>query len=69
MKAQEKSGNDNEVKRVSESIGQINIGETQNKHYEYELKLTDIPNTLIDAVKQGSNEWDVQVQNINYEKF
>lgn len=58
-----------EVKRVPESIGRINIGETQNKHYEYELNLADIPNTLINAVTQKSTQWDVQIQNINYEKF
>lgn len=58
-----------EVKRVPESIGRLSIGETQNKHYEYELKLEDIPNTLINAVNQKSTQWDVQIQNINYEKF
>lgn len=55
----------NEVKRVPESIGRLNIEETQNKHYEYELKLADIPNTLINAVTQKSTQWDVQIQNIN----
>ena len=58
-----------EVKRVPEYIGQLNIGETQNKHYEYELKLADIPSTLINAVTQKSTQWDVQIQNINYKKF
>jgi hypothetical protein len=58
-----------EVKRVQESIGRLNVGETQNKHYEYELKLADVPNALINAVTQKSTQWDVQVQNVNYQKF
>jgi len=58
-----------EVKRVTESLGRLNMGETQNKHYEYDLKLSDIPNTLINAVQQHSTQWDVQLQNIQYERF
>ena len=58
-----------EVKRVPESIGRLNVGETQNKHYEYELKLGDIPNTLYNAITQKSTQWDIQIQNIKYEKF
>lgn len=59
----------NEVKRVPESISRLNVGEMQNKHYEYELKLADIPNTLIDAIQQKSNDWTVEIQNVNYERF
>jgi hypothetical protein len=58
-----------EVKRVQESIGRLNVGETQNKHYEYELKLADVPNALINAVTQKSTQWDVQIQNVDYQKF
>jgi hypothetical protein len=58
-----------EVKRVQESIGRLNVGETQNKHYEYELKLADVPNALINAVTQKSTQWDVQIQNVDYQTF
>ncbi|MFH1248524.1 MAG: hypothetical protein V1660_00035 [archaeon] len=58
-----------EVKRIPESIGRLNTGETANKHYEYELKLSDIPNALINYVTQKSAQWDIKIQNVNYESF
>lgn len=58
-----------EVKKNPETIGRLNIGETQNRHYEYVLKFSDFPNSLINAVVQQSSQWDVQIQNVNYERF
>lgn len=58
-----------EVKRIYESIGRLNPGESLTKHYEYELKISDVPNILVNALKENSNDWDIYIQNIQYERF
>ena len=35
----------------------------------YEIKARDIPSILINVITKQSTQWDVQIQNINYEKF
>lgn len=58
-----------EITRDSKSIGKLNKGKIQNIHYEYELKVSDIPDPLKKAITEKSKTWDIQIQNINYEEF
>ncbi len=58
-----------EIKKSHELTEKLNIGETQSRHYEYVLKFSDIPNSLINAVVQQSSQWDIRIQNVNYERF
>jgi hypothetical protein len=58
-----------EVKRVQESVGRLEVGQSLSKHYEYDLKLGDIPQTLWQIIQQRTTSWDAEIQNTQYEKY
>ena len=58
-----------EAMRVSESIGQLNIGETSTKHYEYKFTAKQAPEAIEQWIKTKTTNWSFEVQNLQYKKF
>ena len=57
---------------ISQKSVHINKFETGGKYQEvYAQQITagDIPDLLINLVKQQTNDWGIEIQNLNYERF
>ncbi len=58
-----------EIKRFDIQKGRIESHSQLTDKRSFELTLKDIPSILIDLITQKTAEWDVEIQNIRYEKF
>ena len=59
----------NELGRESISLGKIRVGETKTERKVKEIRAEDIPDMLINLVMEQSTDWDIRIDNVNYEQF
>lgn len=50
-------------------INKFNAGDQFQETYIQQIKAGEIPDLLINLVKQQTNDWGIEIQNLNYEKF
>ncbi len=50
-------------------INKFNAGDQFQEIYIQPIKAGEIPDLLINLVKQQTNDWGIEIQNLNYEKF
>lgn len=58
-----------ELKRVHQTAGKINKNYNNNPILNFEIKAEDVPNILISSISNKNTQWDVRVENVDYEKF
>lgn len=57
------------ISQKSVHINRFNSGDTFQETYIQPIKAGDVPDLLINLVKQGTNDWGIEIQNLNYERF
>lgn len=58
-----------EVGRKSVSLTKIDVGESIIKTYQESIILRDVPDLLINLVKEGTSDWSISTENLEYEKY
>lgn len=68
-----------EVKKEKIDLNKLNNGESKIISFQHDIKLKDVPESLLIMFGSGSfdlesflqdpNEWDISIENINYEGF
>ena len=58
-----------ELKRVHQTAGKIDKNYNNNPILNFEIKAGDVPSILINSISNKNTQWDVIVENIDYEKF
>lgn len=57
------------ISQKSVHINKFNSGDQFQETYIQQIKAGEIPDLLINLVKQQTNDWGIEIQNLNYEKF
>lgn len=55
--------------KQSISIGRLNEGQEMTKSFSREIKSSDLLGPLVDAVLKKTTNWDIYVENVEYETF
>jgi len=50
-------------------INKFNVGDTFQETYIQPITAGEVPDLLINLIKEGTNDWGIETQNLNYEKF
>jgi hypothetical protein len=50
-------------------INKFNIGDHFQETYVQEITAGEIPDLLINLITKGTNDWGIEIQNVNYEKY
>ncbi len=50
-------------------INKFNVGDEFQETYTQQITAGDVPDLLINLVQQQTNNWGIEIQNLNYEKF
>ena len=58
-----------ELKRVHQTAGKIDKNYNNNPLLNFEIKAEDVPSILINSISNQNTQWEVRVENIDYEKF
>ncbi len=57
------------ISQKSVNINRFNVGNKFQETYTQEITAGDVPDLLINLVKQQTNNWGIEIQNLNYERF
>lgn len=60
---------DKEIYREYLSLGKFERGEEKTKEVNRELQVKDIPQTLLDTLYNETANWDIKIENLEYEKW
>ncbi|MCK9568143.1 hypothetical protein M0R72_04285 [Candidatus Pacearchaeota archaeon] len=57
------------ISRKEVHINKFNVGDNFQEIYIQEITAGEVPDLLINLIKEGTNDWGIEIQNLNYEKF
>jgi len=58
-----------ELKRIHQTAGKIDKNYNNNPILNFEIKAEDVPSILISSISNKNTQWDVRIENVDYEKF
>ncbi len=59
----------NELRSKSYSVGRLNPGEEKVFIHEDEIYMKDLPDLLYNSIMNWNTNWNIKVENLNYERF
>jgi len=57
------------VSQKAVHINKFDVGSRHQETYIQPITAGDIPNLIVNLVQQQTNNWGIEIQNLNYEKF
>lgn len=51
------------------SLGKFELGEVKIKDIQRELRIVDIPESLLETIATNTTNWNVKIKNLDYEKW
>lgn len=58
-----------EIDRKRVLFNQINVGDTKSEIYKREIRANQVPSMLWDLATKQSTDWDIKIDNLDYEQY